>query len=121
MGAVRRVLALAGALALASAGIAMAAGAEGASADDRARRSGGSADARIEQQVQSRLEERSALRRVRVEAQEGTVTLQGSVERAAERLEAETLAADVSGVETVRNEIRVGSAGDVSSPPPGDE
>lgn len=114
------ILGFAGALALATTGLATTALAEGVSAGEPAKGAMAAADSPIERAVQKKLSERKALREVRVSAEQGTVTLRGSVERAAERTQAESLASSVKGVESVRNEIRVVASRGASSPPPGD-
>lgn len=117
----RTILALAGALALAATGLPTTAGAESSAVRKDASRSGTSSDTGIQTEVRKLIEGRPALRDIRVSAERGTVTLEGAVARAAERVQAEELASSVSGVETVENEIRVGSASDLSSRTAGGE
>lgn len=77
---------------------------------------GAGAHGDVAARVSEKLGAEEGLSGVHAEAHEGTITLRGTVSDATHRQRAEEIASNVEGVQTVRNEIRIG---DVASPPPG--
>lgn len=65
--------------------------------------------------VSEKLSGEEGLSNVRAMAEEGTVTLQGTVAKSADRERAEELASGIEGVDSLKNEIEI----DVASPPSG--
>lgn len=67
----------------------------------------------VAKKVSEKLESEEGLAGVHAMAEEGTITLRGTVAKSADRERAEELASNIEGVDSVRNEIEI----DVASPP----
>ena len=80
-------------------------------------------DAKVSSEIQSKFSQDSGLasKQLTVEANNGVVTLSGTVDNDAQRQAASKQAASVPGVKQVINNMQVGSAMAASAPPPASE